>query len=207
MTSVPILGVFVPGALAGGLLVSLALLTGDIVTRIRGDRGAQRATSVTAAAAGADIRAGNGAYGQVDVGLRAPSTYAITALLALALVALALPGATWNFLDPGGYLSDVSWIWTLSLLAALGLTVVGATALRLVPGFAPTVSVLIGIGATVRFLVGPEDLSEGTVLIVGVAGTLAITVAAIVWSRLVPAGLPAWTLPALRRTPLGRSTV
>ena len=49
------IAVFVPGALAGGLLVSLALVIGDLVRRVRGDAPARRAALNAASASLAEI--------------------------------------------------------------------------------------------------------------------------------------------------------
>lgn len=204
MTTAPVLAVFVPGALAGGLLVSLALLVGDALGRLRGERGAHRAVRVRAQAVVAEVRAGSGAATVVEPGRRAQRTYRLVAVAAWGLVALAVPGATWNFLDPGGYLSDISWMWAVSMLAAIAVATVAVTAVRLEPGSAPLVALVVGLGATLRFVVGPEAMAVGVVLAIGLPATLAAWVALRRWSDGRDAGTPAPTIPVLARTVLGR---
>jgi hypothetical protein len=204
MISAPVFAVFVPGALAGGLLVSLGLLGADLFAKVRGDSGARRAVTTTAAVAAADVRFGHGASLQVTTGLRNRTSYALVALLAGALIALAIPGTAWNYLNPGGYISDIGWIWAVSLLVVIALGVVAAVALRLAPGFAPVLALVIGVGSIARFTIGPEDAPLDLVLGLGIPVTLMATVGAVVWARKARPGVPTWTRPLLRSTPLGQ---
>jgi len=204
MTPTPVLAVFVPGALAGGLLVSIALLVGDLVRRVRGDRGDRRAVNMASTPAATEIRFGAGAGRVASAGLRDGVVYGIVALISLAIVVLVVPGAMWNFLDEGGYLSDIGWILAVSLLAVGVLAVVGVVALRLAPAWAPIVAAVIGVGAVLRLAAGPEHFDTGLVVVVGLAVTAAVVALAYWWGRTVSPGVPAWARPVLRACPLGR---
>jgi len=197
------IAVFVPGALAGGLLVSIALLVGDLVRRVRGDAPARRAARNAADAAHAAIDGESPR--DAREGLRPAHVYGIVALVAWSLVALALPGAFWNFVNPGGYISDIGWAWAVSMIVAFGVAIVGAVALRLAPAWAAPIALVIGLGAIARFILGPEDADAVLVASVGMPVTALVVAVAWVWSRRVPGDVPGWTRPFVRATPLGTS--
>ena len=197
------IAVFVPGALAGGLLVSIALLVGDLVRRVRGDAPARRAARNAADAAHAAIDGESPR--DAREGLRSARVYGLIALFAWSLVALALPDASWNFVNPGGYISDIGLAWAVSMIAALGVSVVGAVALRLAPAWAAPIALVIGLGAIGRFVLGPEDIDRVAVAVVGIPVTAVVAAAAWVWSRRVTEDVPGWTRPLVRSTPLGIS--
>lgn len=197
------IAVFVPGALAGGLLVSLALLAGDVVRRIRGDAAARRAACIAALSAHAIVDGESPRT--VRSGLRSRRVYGTAALVSWSLVALAVPGAFWNFWNPGGYLSDIGWAWALSTLATLAIGAVGAASLRLAPPWAAPIVALVGLGASARFAFGPEDLPLGAVATVGLPATVLAVLLARWWSQRVTSDVPSWVRPLLRATPLGRA--
>jgi hypothetical protein len=132
-----VLSVFIPGALASGFLISMGLLIGDAFRKVRGDTGADRRVMHTGAAVSDEVRSGAGASRQTDSGLRPRWVYGVVSGLSLGLVLAVVPGATWNFLNPGGYISDISWIWVLSLLVVLGFAVIGVQTLRIAPEWLP----------------------------------------------------------------------
>ena len=195
------IAVFVPGALAGGLLVSLALVIGDLVRRVRGDAPARRAAFNAASASVAEID-GESAR-EIRVGLRSTRVYGVVSLVSLALVALAIPGALWNFLAPDGYLSDIGWIFVASLAAVLVAGAIGVTSLRLAPSWAPAIAVAIGAGAVIRFAIGPEPIAVRVVLAIGLPVAVAVVALAVWWSRRARPVIPGWTRPLVRSTPLG----
>lgn len=204
MITTTVLAVFVPGALAGGLLVSLGLLIADGVAKLRGDRAALRSTVVRADAIAADVRHGHGAAASIGTARRSRSAYRLVALTTWGLVALAVPGATWNFFNPGGYISDISWMWVTSALATIAVGVVAVTTIRLQPDAAPLAALAIGAGGIVRFAFGPEGFSPLVVVLIGATATGVAWVAANRWQRGRPGGLPASAVPLLARTALGR---
>lgn len=150
------LHVFIPGALASGFLVSVGLLVGDAVHRVRGDRGNRRRVTVTGAALAAEVRSGSGAAHTTPFGLRRRATYGIVGGVALGLVVGAVPGATWNFLDPGGYISDIAWIWAISMVAVIAIVVLATQALRLASEWVPMTAALVGSGVIARFALAPS---------------------------------------------------
>lgn len=198
--------VFIPGVLASGFLVSVGLLVGDAARRVRGDRGTRRRVTVTGAALAAEVRNGSGAAHTTPFGLRRRATYGIVGGVALALVVGVVPGATWNFLDPGGYISDIAWIWAVSMLAVIAIVVLATQALRLASEWVPITAALVGSGAIARFALGPES---GTLRTAAVAAAAVITpiVVAATWRlrhRRRTVFVPASVRPLLTSTPLGR---
>lgn len=200
------LRVFIPGALASGFLVSIGLLVGDAVRRVRGDRGTRRRVSITGAALAAEVRAGSGAARSIPFGLRQRATYGIVGGLALALVVGVVPGATWNFLNPGGYISDIAWIWAVTMLAVIAIVVLAIQALRLAPEWVPIAGAIVGGGTFARFALGPESGTIRTSAIVATAVVTPIVVAA-TWKlrrHRHTVFVPASVRPLLTTTPLGR---
>lgn len=116
-----VLGVFVPAIMGAGIVFSLATVVRDLV---------ERGTSV-AAARNAEVR-GRLAAGEVlgqpgqAVGTRPlwhRGVLGITGVVGIAFAIYLAIGATYNYFNPGGYLSGLAWLWTLSLvLAALSAT-------------------------------------------------------------------------------------
>lgn len=198
--------VFIPGALASGFVVSVAVVLGDVVRRIRGQRGARRRITITSVGMTAEVRHGSGAARRSLCGLRHRNFYVLVGALALALAVAAAPGATWNFLQRGGYLSDIAWIWVLCMLAVLASVVVAVQALRLVPQWVPVAAALVGVGAIIRFAVGPEQGTVAAAALV-VISVLTTAVVALTWrgrSRATPVGVPGSVRPLLVSTPFGR---
>jgi len=121
------LHVFIPGALASGFLISVAMLIGDALRRIRGDAVSERRITITSAALAEEIRSGPGGARSVATGLRARWVYGVVGGSSLGLALAVIPGATWNFLNPIGYIDHIGWIWAVSLLLVIPLVTVGRT--------------------------------------------------------------------------------
>jgi hypothetical protein len=199
--------VFIPGAIASGFLISLGLLAGDAYRGVRGDSGNRRRIRSSSAVAADEIRDGAGAGRRASRGLRRPAVYGIVSLTAFALVLLGLPGATWNFINPVGYISDIGWIWALSLLLIIGFAVVGFHSLRLAPGWLPFIVVLLGLGITVRFAIGNEsDTLRFGLIIVGIV--VVVVGVLLAWrseTGTTQRDVPPSVRPLLARTPLSRA--
>ncbi|GMQ94405.1 MAG: hypothetical protein BMS9Abin12_1895 [Acidimicrobiia bacterium] len=196
--------VFIPGAIASGFLISLGLLAGDAFRSVRGDSGNQRRIRNSAAVIADEVREGAGAGRRAGNGLRRPAVYGIVSLISLALVVIGIPGATWNFLNPVGYISDIGWIWALSLLIVIGFGIVGVQTHRLVPGWLPLTVALLGLGFAIRFAVGSET---GALKIWLIAfGLVTVGVGAILaWrarEKSRDVDVPPSVRPLLARTPL-----
>jgi membrane-associated phospholipid phosphatase len=122
-----VLGVFVPAIMGAGIVFSLATVVRDLV---------ERGTSV-AAGRNAEVR-GRLTAGEVlgqpgrAVGTRPLWRRSALGLVGVAGITFAIYlgiGATYNYFNPQGYLSEVAWLWILSLaLVALSATI-GAAAL------------------------------------------------------------------------------
>jgi len=97
--------VFIPGAIASGFLISLGLLAGDAYRGVRGDSGNQRRIRNSGAVVADEIRDGAGAGRRASHGLRRSAVYGVVGLASFGLVTLGIPGATWNFFNPVGYIS------------------------------------------------------------------------------------------------------
>lgn len=199
--------VFIPGAIASGFLISLGLLAGDAFRSVRGDAGSVRRVTSSGAVIADEVRDGAGASRSTRDGLRHRGVYGIVSLLSFSLVALAAPGATWNFVNPVGYISDIAWIWAISLIAVIGFAVLGVQTLRLAPEWAPIIMVTLGLGLVVRFALGNEPEAVAGVLI-GVGLLIATLGPIATWRTRRHAGVtdvPPSVRPLLARTPLARS--
>ncbi len=202
-----VLSVFIPGALASGFLISMGLLIGDAFRKVRGDSGTDRRVRHTGAAVSDEVRSGAGASRQTDSGLRPRWVYGVVSGLSLGLVLAVVPGATWNFLNPGGYISDISWIWVLSLLVVLGFAVIGVQTLRIAPEWLPFILGALGLGLATRFAFGSEPaglryglIATGLVFaVVGIASTWRM------WEARNHTDVPPSARSLLTRTPLTRS--
>lgn len=201
------LHVFIPGALAGGFLISMGLLIGDFARKVRGDAAIVRRVTHTGAAVADEVRSGAGAANGTESGLRPRWVYALISAVSLGLVLLVIPGATWNYVNPDGYISYIAWIWAVSMILAMGFAIVGFQAIRLAPEWMPLIIGLLGLGLVLRFLLGDESPALKTALVmVGLVGG-AIGVAA-TWRHRQHAGVisvPPGVRPVLTRTPLSRS--
>jgi len=177
--------VFIPGAIASGFLISLGLLAGDAYRGVRGDSGNQR---------------------RIRNGLRRSAVYGVVGLASFGLVTLGIPGATWNFFNPVGYISDIGWIWALSLLLIGGFAVLGVQTLRLAPRWHSITVVFLGLGIAARFAVGNESgpLRAGLIVL----GVVVVAAGAgFAWrARAIRRGVdvPPSVRPLLARTPLAR---
>ena len=198
--------VFIPGALAGGFLISIGLLVGDALRKLRGNAGIERRVRHTGAAVADEVRAGAGAARRTESGLRPRPVYGLVAGISFTLVLLVVPGATWNFLNPGGYISDIAWIWAVSMLLVLGFAILGVHTLRLAPEWAPVITATLGLGFALRFALGSEPAVNRAVLI-GFGLIAAAIGTASTWRmrrRRDHTDVPASTRPILTRTPLSR---
>jgi hypothetical protein len=199
--------VFIPGAIASGFLISLGLLAGDAYRGVRGDSGNRRRIRSSSAVIADEIRDGAGAGRSAVHGLRRPAVYGTVSLAAFALVLLGIPGATWNFANPVGYISDIGWIWALSLLLIIGFAVVGFHSLRLAPGWRPFIVILLGLGVVARFAFGNESDTLRSGLII--AGLVTVAVGAVLaWHSRTGSthtDVPPSVRPLLARTPLSRT--
>jgi len=199
------LHVFIPGALASGFLVSIGLLVSDAVRRVRGDSGATRAVTLTSAVLAEEVRAGTRAARGVTFGMRSRRTYAVVGAIALGISVATIPGATWNFFNPVGYIGDISSIWVVSLLLVIVLLAVGLSLMALVPESASTVALIISGIVVLRFLFGRE--SDGVRLIVILlAAAAGGGLAALTWrwrDRRDVVDVPPLVRRLLRATPLG----
>jgi hypothetical protein len=199
--------VFIPGALVGGFLISIGLLLGDAMRKLRGDIGTERRVMHTGAAVADEVRAGADASRRTESGLRPRWVYGVVSAASFGLVLLVIPGATWNFFNPGGYISNISWIWAVSMILALVFTVLGVQSLRLAPEWLPIIVGLLGLAFALRFVVGSEPVISREVLIafglvvgaVGVASTWRMR------RRRGRTDVPPSVRPILTRTPLSRS--
>lgn len=198
--------VFIPGALAGGFLISVGLLIGDAIRKVRGDAGIERRVRHSGAAIADEVRAGGGASRRTESGLRPRAVYGVVSGISFALVVLVVPGATWNFLNPDGYIQNVGWIWAVSMLLVIGFLVLGVNTIRLAPGWLPGIIAALGAGFALRFVFGSELAVNRTVLIV--FGLLvAIVGPALTWrmrGRSDRTDVPPSVRPILTRTPLSR---
>ena len=198
--------VFIPGALAGGFLISVGLLVGDSIRKLRGNAGIERRVRHTGAAVTDEVRDGAGASRRTESGLRPRAIYGVVAGICFALVVLVIPGATWNFLNPEGYIQNVGWIWAVSMLLSLGFGILGVQTLRLAPEWLPGIIAALGLGFALRFALGSEPAIDRGVL-VGFGLLVATVGTASTWRmrrRRDRIDVPPSARPILTRTPLTR---
>ena len=197
--------VFIPGAIASGFLVSMGLVIGDAMRSLRGTGGVRRRITLTGAALAEETRSGAGAARRLPHGLRRRAFYGIFGAASLGLVTGAIPGVVWNFLSPGGYVSNISWMWAVSMLAVLVFAVGGVQALRLAPEWVPITIVVVGLGVLARFAFGPEPAAVRLIVVI-VDALLASALTAATWRlrhRRTMVDVPASVRPLLAATPLG----
>lgn len=129
------LRVFVPSVMGAGLLVSLAILFGDLVRRVLPDstrrrrRMQQRAIVLVRPVAQA-IGAPVPVLGPIRYRLRSRRTYLGIAAASLAGSLYVAVGSAFNYTRPGGYVAGVVWVLALALVASavlLALAVAAAT--------------------------------------------------------------------------------
>ncbi|MFQ5555039.1 MAG: hypothetical protein ACE5GC_06685 [Acidimicrobiia bacterium] len=201
------LSVFIPGAIASGFLISIGLLVGDALRKIRGGAGIRRRVMLTGDALADEIRGGAGAARANATGLRPRAMYGITGSVFLGLAVGAIPGASWNFLNPVGYIENIAWIWAVSMLSVVVFVPLGVLAIRLAPEWLPIFFLAMGAILVIRFAIGSES-AEVRILVIALSAAVSALTAALTWKlrRLrhvvdVP--------PAARRllasTPLGRT--
>jgi hypothetical protein len=196
--------VFIPGALVGGFLISMGLLIGDAVRKLRGTAGIERRVRHTGAAVADEVRAGAGAARLTESGLRPRPVYGAVAGISFALVLLVIPGATWNFLNPGGYISDIAWIWAISMVLVLVFAILGVQTLRLAPEWLPVILGALGIAFAVRFMLGNELVIDRTTLIISgfLLGAIGVVSTWRMRRHLNRVDVPPSVRPLLTRTPL-----
>jgi hypothetical protein len=197
------LGVFVPGAMGAGILLSLGLLLGDAYRKAGGQRLAERRVALTATTTARDVVVGPGSSLRKPPGLRSNAVYWAATALFLGLVAWLVPGATWNYFNPVGYIRHQAWIWGISAVAIVLFAVIGSTVVLAAPRALPVVAGLVGLILTVRFglLASPGwrlIVIPGLVVLAGVAVYTSHR-----WARRVD-HLPARAWPLLVATPLTR---
>lgn len=198
--------VFIPGALASGFLVSVALLLADASRKIRGTTGSRRRVRLTSVVLSEEIRTGADASRSVATGLRPRWVYGITGAAMLGVAIAVAPGATWNFLDPHGYISHIAWMWALSLLGVLVFLMAGINIMRVVPEWIPVSALFATLGLVARFALGPES-APVRYTVIAVGATAGGLVAALTWRlrrRRESIDIPPASRALVAATPLGR---
>ena len=201
------LSVFIPGAIASGFLISIGLLVGDALRKIRGGKGIERRVMLTGHALSDEIRGGAGAARSNAAGLRSRHVYGITGAVSLGLAVGTVPGASWNFLNPVGYIGDIGSIWALSMLSVVVFTTVGVLAMRLAPEWLPIFFLAMGVVLVGRFAFGNESAEVRLIVIVASAAVASILAAATWRLRRLRhvVDVPPATRRLLASTPLGRT--
>ncbi|HSL59253.1 MAG TPA: alkaline phosphatase D family protein [Acidimicrobiales bacterium] len=222
------LHVFVPAVMGVGVLVSLGTLLRDAVHRHRA-RGGHRAVALTAAATARAAAGDDPAAVVVDQGLRGRTWYLAVGVAASAAAVYVAIGATANYIRPGGYVSDIAWLWATSLLAAAALAGSGVVCLALAATWPSPPTWSHGVLVATPIGRHPTGTSPGarartglTVVTVVATGTaLALVVAVRQWPNLlvgpdeaITTAMRSWpgahlwsTLDALGRTELSLALV
>ena len=123
--------IFVPVIMSAGLLVSIVTIVRDALHWSLRHR--RRADCTRRAATSAEFVLSGQAVGEVGTGVLRPRWfYLATAVAAGAGAAYIAVGATANYLRPGGYVSDIAWLWALAMLTSVLLLSVAALCLAVV---------------------------------------------------------------------------
>jgi hypothetical protein len=133
--------------------------------------------------------------------------YGIVSAVSFGLALLVIPGATWNFFNPGGYISNISWIWAVSMVLTLGVAILGVRTLHLAPEWLPVIIGMLGLGFAGRFLFGSELIVTRTALVtIGlVTGAVGMAMTWRVRRDRNRIDIPPSVRPLLTRTPLSRA--
>lgn len=199
------IGVVIPAAMGIGVLFSVALLFGDFYRRVVGVRSAQKRAELLGASTAAETIYGASETLRPAKGLHSKMTYRITTVVLLTLAAIGVPGATWNYFNPGGYVEGVAWIWAISSVAVVFFLLSGVATLNAAPTLLPWFAVGVTVGYAIRlvtFLESGNRVSAALgILVVGAAAT----VGARFWAKR-HRGLPTWVWPFFVATPLTTDT-
>ena len=117
--------VFVPAVMGAGIVFSLLVLARQWFDRLLGRRHRQVTASARAEATAVAVL-----QGEEQVVASTPTTrdrrrLAVLAAASLGVAGYLLPGATFNYLRPGGYISEIAWILAIALLLVVGFAAVG----------------------------------------------------------------------------------
>jgi hypothetical protein len=195
------IAVFIPAAMGLGVLFSVALLFDNLYRRAFGIRSERkRATLMGASTATQTIR---GTYEILEPprGLRSKRAYWITAAVLLALGAIGLPGATWNYFNPGGYAEGIAFMWAISSIVVVLFLVSGIAILHAAPSLLPWFLGCVTVGYAIRLVTFLEfgnrvSAALGILIVGGVA-----TITARSWAR-AHRGLPPGVWPFFVATTL-----
>lgn len=160
---IPLRSAIVPAVLAAGVVFSAVVLVRDRIEHLIGG-GHRRAVTaeeternvalVLEGESSAVFAAGHdrGRKSSDTAGTRHRSAILASAA-ALGIAAYIVPGAVFNYLRPGGYLSEIAWILTISMIAAVVAGAVGIVLGRwVIDPASPPASAhrLVRLGSTLR---------------------------------------------------------
>lgn len=197
--------VFIPAAMGLGVLFSVALLFDDLYRTAFGTRSARKRARLMGASTAAQTIRGTYEILRPSRGLRSKKSYWITAGTLLTLGAIGLPGATWNYFNPGGYSEGIAFIWAISSIVVLLFLLSGLAVLQAAPSLLPWFIACVTVGYAIRLVTFLEfgnrvSAAIGILVVGGVA-----TVAARSWVK-VHRGLPAGVWPFFVATTLTTDT-
>ncbi|HEU4319611.1 MAG TPA: hypothetical protein VFS66_05980 [Acidimicrobiia bacterium] len=199
------IAVFIPAAMGLGVLFSVALLFDDLYRKAFGIRSARKRASLMGASTAAQTIRGEFEILQPPKGLRRTRAYWMTAAALLTLGAIALPGATWNYFNPGGYVEGIAFVWAISSVVVVFFLLSGVAVLHAAPSLLPWFVACVTVGYAIRLVTFLEfgsrvSAAVGIVIVGGVA-----TVVARSWSK-HHKGLPAGVWPFFVATSLTTDT-
>lgn len=126
------LRVFVPSIMGAGLLVSVAILVGDLVRRVApGTRRRQRLVRRRVVALVAPVARAVGADPPTvafPARLRSRRWYAVISVLSLVAAGYVSVGSWFNYTRTGGYLAGLEWVLATAVAASLVFVGLGAVA-------------------------------------------------------------------------------
>jgi hypothetical protein len=138
-------------------------------------------------------------------GLRTRRAYWITAAALLTLGAIAVPGATWNYFNPGGYVEGIAFVWAISSIVMVFFLFSGVAILHAAPSLLPWFVACVTVGYAIRLVTFLEfgnrvSAAVGILIVGGVATAVSRS-----WAK-QHRGLPAGVWPFFVATTLTADT-
>ena len=195
------IAVFIPAAMGLGVLFSVALLFDDLYRRVFGIRSARKQANLMGASTAAQTIEGTYEILRPPEALRSRRAYWIAAGVLLTLGAIGVPGATWNYFNPGGYVEGIAFVWAISSIVVVFFLLSGVTILHAAPSLLPWFAACVTVGYAIRLVTFLEfgnrvSAAVGILVVGGVA-----TVGARSWAK-HHRGLPAGVWPFFVATSL-----
>jgi hypothetical protein len=123
---------FVPAVMGAGLLFSIATVVRDMLHSRQGRApGLDRRLDIAGRASAHHVATGDPPARGLRAAARPRVFYLLTGIAALGVAAYVVIGSTYNYLREAGYVAGVAWLWGVTVLLGVLLTVIGLLSLRM----------------------------------------------------------------------------